>query len=263
MTLDDNLQISTFKLDPSQPVAKSQQKLPSISLESLSKANVLRQYIYHQVLAEVLDTTPIHEDTYAQLKKAYWQANGLANDEEELQLVQKLGLKPDDLRWQIELSYRVNQYCNEHFLAKAEARFLDRKNSLDQVIYSLIRVGDGALARELYHRILEGEANFADLARDFSEGAERNSSGIVGPAPLAKGHPQLTQRLRSAKPGDLIAPFQIEQWWVVVRLESYQPASLDDTTSNRMAQELFDEWIQAETTSRIAFLSSAAPKQGT
>lgn len=235
----------------------------SPTLEELGRANLLRPYVYYQVLQGLLGTEPIEPETLESLKKNYFQTNGI-NDQQALErLIARNGYSQADLLWQIALPYRVNRYCTEHFLPKAEARFLDRKNSLDQVTYSLLRLADGALARELYHRILENEATFADLARDYSEGAERNSSGIVGPAPLAQGHPLLTQRLRSAKPGDLIPPFQVEQWWLVVRLESYVPASLDDATRQRMAQELFDEWIQAETTSRIAALRSASTSAGT
>lgn len=234
-----------------------------VPLASLARANLLRQFIYYQVLAEELDAAPIDDDTFTKLRTNYRRSNGLADDEAEANLMRRLGFTPADYRWQVELPYRVNQYCGEHFLPKAEARFLDRKNSLDQVTYSLLRLRDGALARELYHRIQEGEASFADLAREYSEGAERNSNGIVGPAPLAQGHPLLVQRLRSAQAGALIAPFQVEQWWLVVRLESYVPASLDEATRQRMAQELFDEWIQAETTSRITALSSASPRTGT
>ena len=246
-----------------QQPALSTTQFEGISIAKLSRANVLRQFIYHEVLAEALGTSPIDDVTFGKLLTNYRKTNGLADDEAELNLMRRLGLSPADLRWQIELPFRVNSYCNDHFLIKAEARFLDRKNSLDQVTYSLLRVRDGALAKELYCRILEEEATFADLAKEFSEGNERNSNGIVGPTPLAQGHPLLVQRLRSSKPGTLIAPFQVEQWWLVVRLESFLPASLNDAARQRMAQELFDEWIQAETTSRITSLSSASPHTGT
>lgn len=248
--------------DPLLPVAASGLMLDKATLSELSRANLLRQYIYHKVLEEVLDGTPVDAETFSQLRANYRRTNALVDDQAEANLRMRLGFSPDDLRWQIELPLRVNRYCVEHFLPKAEARFLDRKNSLDQVTYSLLRLRDGALARELYHRILEGEASFADLAREFSEGSERSTNGIVGPAPLAQGHPLLVKRLRSAQPGDLIPPFQVEQWWLVVRLESYRPATLDEAMRQRMAQELFDEWIQAETTTRIAALSSASPRTG-
>ena len=172
--------------------------------------------------------------------------------------MRKLGFSEEDFRWQAELSYRVGRYAVHHFGAKAEARFLDRKSHLDQVAYRLIRVKDGALAKELHQRILEGEAEFAELALAFSDGPERDSNGLIGPVPLAKAHPRLQKQLRCSSPGTLLAPFQIEQWWLIVRLESLQPASLDSAMRQRMALELLDERIQEEATTKISSLLPAA-----
>ena len=66
----------------------------------------------------------------------------------------------------------------EQFAAKAEARFLDRKHELDQEVYSLLRLESSFLARELYLQIESGESNFADLAKRYAEGPERNTNGI-------------------------------------------------------------------------------------
>ena len=115
-----------------------------------------------------------------------------------------------------------------------------------QVIYSLLRVEDGALARELYLRIAEGEADFAELAARYSQGPERSTRGVVGPVPLLQAHPALAEVLRTSRPGQLQAPLRIEQWWLVVRLESLRSASFDSEMRDRMTRELFDEWVEEE-----------------
>ncbi len=132
---------------------------------------------------------------------------------------------------------------------KAEARFLERKNELDQV-YSLLRLENSFLARELYLQIESGESNFADLAKRYAEGPERNTNGIVGPVSLTQAHPSLVEKLHVAQPGVLLEPFRIADWWLVVRLERYSPATFSDEISDRMCQEMFDAWIaeQAATT---------------
>ena len=78
----------------------------------------------------------------------------------------------------------------EQFAPKAEARFLERKNELDQVVYSLLRLKSRFLAQELYLQIESGESNFADLAKRYAEGPERNTNGIVGPVALNPGPPR-------------------------------------------------------------------------
>jgi parvulin-like peptidyl-prolyl isomerase len=137
---------------------------------------------------------------------------------------------------------RLQNFNREQFLPKAEARFLDRKNELDEVVYSLLRLENRFLAQELYLQIESGESNFADLAKRYAEGPERNTNGIVGPVSLTQAHPVLVEKLRVTQPGVLLEPFRISDWWLVVRLERYSPATFDDEISLKMCQELFAEW---------------------
>ena len=147
----------------------------------------------------------------------------------------------------------------ERFGAKAEARFLERKHELDQVVYSLLRLENRFLARELYLQIESDEANFADLAKRYAEGPERNTNGIVGPVSLTQAHPTLVEKLRIAQPGVLMEPFRISDWWLVVRLERYAPATFTDEISDQMCQEMFDAWIDEETAATLLQLK----KEGT
>jgi parvulin-like peptidyl-prolyl isomerase len=166
------------------------------------------------------------------------------------------GLTAAELEEQIAFPLKVRRHCVEHFSHKAEARFLSRKNHLDRVVYSLLRVRDGLLAQELYLRIAAGEANFADLAASFSEGPEKATKGIVGPVPLTQAHPELAEKLRTSSPGILMEPFRIEQWWLVVRLERYSPASFDEQMATQMATELFEEWVNSETARTLRQISA-------
>ena len=86
---------------------------------------------------------------------------------------------------------------------------MERKKDLDQVVYSLLRLQNSFLARELYLQIESGESNFADLAKRYAEGPERNTNGIVGPVSLTQAHPTLVEKLQVAQPGVLLEPFRI------------------------------------------------------
>ena len=74
---------------------------------------------------------------------------------------------------------------------------------------------------------------------------------------MTKAHPILAEMLRTTKPGELLAPFQIEGWWLVVRLESYTPASFDTKTSQQMCEEQLTQWVNEETASRIRLLNDS------
>ena len=165
------------------------------------------------------------------------------------------GLNENDLRWQLELPERIQMHSEAEFQHKSEARFLSRKEQLDRVVYSLLRLEDAYLARELYLRISGGEANFTDLAAKYSQGPEAKTKGIVGPVPMTQAHPALSERLRTSQPGQLLQPFQVDQWWLVVRLERYEPAQFDENTKQRMAKELFQEWLHQELVGKVRGLS--------
>jgi len=137
---------------------------------------------------------------------------------------------------------------------QAEARFLQRKEALDQVTYSLLRVKDSGMAHELYLQLEAGEADFESLATVHSEGPENQSRGKVGPGSLMRAHPQLRQRLRTATPGVVLEPLLIEQWWVVTRLEERHEATFDAPMRQRMATELLQNWLQIEMKSVMKFL---------
>jgi parvulin-like peptidyl-prolyl isomerase len=111
-----------------------------------------------------------------------------------------------------------------------ESLFLRFKDRLDRVLYGLIRVDNEALARDLFFAIEAGELRFGDAARLHSSGPEARTEGIVGPVDLATPHPEISSRLRVASPGELILPFKLEQWHIILRLDYRFEASLDPGT---------------------------------
>jgi parvulin-like peptidyl-prolyl isomerase len=188
----------------------------------------------------------LSEEAYQKARSQWLQQKGIQAPEQLEVHLAKHGMVEADALWQAELPLRIRQHGHDHFLHRAEQRFLSRKQQLDSVIYSLLRVRGEALAQELYLRIAEGEADFAELAATYAEGPEQATRGVVGPVPLLQAHPILANMLRTCQPGELRPPFPIEQWWLVVRLESLQAASFDEAMQSRMTQELFEEWVDEE-----------------
>ena len=226
-------------------------------LAELRRHNLLQALVQRRVVAEAVANEPVEPEACQRARELFYRQNHLENEEAVQAFLAAKGLGADDLTWQIELPLRIRAHCDEHYRHKAEAHFLSRKNQLDQVAYSLLRVKDGFLARELYLRLDAREATFADLAAEFSEGPEKQTNGMVGPVPLTQAHPALAERLRTTSPGVLMHPFQIAEWWLVARLETYTPASFDEATAGRMAGELFDQWVREETNRRIGTLSAS------
>ena len=212
----------------------------------LARHQILLPLLRQSVIADAVAGATLTEEEQQQAKKGWLQQKGIQSPEQLASHLANHGMTEADALWQAELPLRIRHHSHDQFLHRAEQRFLGRKQQLDTVIYSLLRVRGEALAHELYLRIAEGEADFAELAASYAEGPEQATRGVVGPVPLLQAHPILANVLRTSQPGDLQPPLAIEQWWLVVRLESLQPASFDDTMQSRMTHELFEEWVEED-----------------
>ena len=137
-------------------------------------------------------------------------------------------------------------WCQQNLKDKLNSQYLERKSQLDEVSYSLLRVKDHHLANELHLRIKEGEASFEDIAAEYSEGRERQQKGRVGPVPLSHPHQKLAKMLQVSTPGQLWPPKQLENWWIVVRLEELHCTELTDSLKQRLFLELGDQHLEAQ-----------------
>jgi parvulin-like peptidyl-prolyl isomerase len=142
--------------------------------------------------------------------------------------------------------YKIEKFKQETWNPKVESYFLTRKSQLDKVIYSLIRTKDIGIAQEIYFRLLEGEQNFEDLARRYSEGAEAQTGGLIGPVEISVPHPVIGQLLATNTPGHICPPIKLDQWFVIVRPDKYIPCQLDDSMRQKLVSEMFQMWLQEE-----------------
>lgn len=132
--------------------------------------------------------------------------------------------------------------------SRLEAHFLTHKSKLDKVIYSILRTNDALVAQELYFRIWGGEQEFAELARSYSQGPEAQTGGLIGPVELSRPHPALAKLLSISQPGQLWPPTQLGEWLVIVRLEKFFPAVLDEPVRQQLLTGLFEAWLSEQLT---------------
>ena len=220
----------------------------------LRRYNLLKPLVEQMITSEAIAGVSVPEDALETAKLELLDQRGFETMDEWSEMLTDLGRTDAEVIDRLERVIRRQEYMRERFAPKAEARFLERKNELDQVVYSLLRLADSFLARELYLQIESEESNFADLAKRYAEGPERNTNGIVGPVSLTQAHPLLVEKLRVAQPGVLLEPFRVADWWLVVRLERYSPATFTPEVSDRMCREMFDNWIAEETATTLSRL---------
>ena len=148
---------------------------------------------------------------------------------------------------------KLEKYKEQAWGNQIESYYLTRKEKLDKVIYSLIRTKNPGEAQELYFRINEGEAEFSEIAKQYSQGLEAQTGGLVGPIELNVPHPEIANKLKHSQAGQLIPPMRIGEWIIILRLERYITASLDRNLRNRLLNELFNKWLNEEIKAQVKF----------
>ena len=204
------------------------------------------------VYDEICTTVALSEDLEEQAVQAYLQQQEIETDAERNAHLRARSWSEADLRYYASRGERLDRFQRLMFDAEVELRFLDQKLDLDQITYSLIRVEDGDLAFELHQRLLEGEAPFEALASQYSQGRERESEGRIGPVPLNQAHEAVVQKLRTSRPGELLAPFFLVDIWLILRLEQWEGSRLDDDTRDTLREELFEAWLERRVEALLA-----------
>jgi parvulin-like peptidyl-prolyl isomerase len=201
-----------------------------------------REIIIDRAIADIACTP--EEENFARTR--FYQQHQIT-DEEQLQAwLQRNGMNPEQFQRLVVREVKIEKFKQQTWDNKLESYFLQVKERLDRVIYSLIRTKDQGIAQELYFRIQEGENTFAELARDYSQGAESQTGGLIGPVELNTPHPQIARILAASKPGQLWPPMPVGEWLVILRLEKYLASELDPPTQQRLRDELFQQWLAEE-----------------
>jgi parvulin-like peptidyl-prolyl isomerase len=165
------------------------------------------------------------------------------------------GMTPEQLDRLVVRELKLEKFKQSTWGNQVESYFLQNKRQLDRVVYSLIRTKDAGIAQELYFRIQEHETTFAELAKQYSEGAEAETGGLIGPVELNLPHPKIAQILSATQPGQLVPPNRVGDWWIIVRLEKYLSAQLDEPMRQRILNDLFQAWLSSQFQQQVAFKS--------
>ena len=209
---------------------------------------LLKRCVEEQVTACV----GLDADAMEALEQQFLEQHKLADEEAREAWLAQRGWTREDLLLHLSRPEALKRFAEQRFGPGLEEHFLQRKGSLDTVLYSLLRVRDPGLARELWIQISEGEVRFEDAAAQHSDGPEARSRGLLGPMPLGQLQPELAERLRHLQQGDLRPPERIGPWWLLLRLEQLNPARLDEAMRQRLLQEQLDTWLNARVDSLLA-----------
>ncbi len=212
---------------------------------------IAREIIIDQAVAKI----EVTEDQLKQSRLQFYQTHQIANPEQLTGWLKQQKMTTEQLEHLLLRDLQIERYKQQTWANQVESYFLQYKEKYDRIVYSLIRVKDIGLAKELYFRIAEEENTFAELAKDYSQGGESGTGGLIGPVELTTPHPNIAQILRHSQEGQLWPPITVGDWIVIVRLEQYISAQLDDATRSRLLNELFQNWLIEESNKVVNYLT--------
>ncbi|MBO6972346.1 MAG: peptidylprolyl isomerase [Prochlorococcus marinus CUG1434] len=198
----------------------------------------LKNYITNIICSKVDLTINIDE-----LNEDFCRKNNIKDENNLITFLALKSMTLEDHKKNLENSEKIKSIALNEFSKNAETEFIKSKTLLDKYTYSLITVKESDLAHELYLQLDSEEAEFSSLAKKYSLEGNTNSMGLIGPQSLGNVHPVLKEKLLTAKKCELLNPFQIDKWWVVVRLEEKIEAKLDDFLRQEITLSLFDKWV--------------------
>lgn len=226
----------------------------------LRRNGLLKPLIKSEVINELISNTTLSSEDEQNIIKAYCDNNMLTDHEALKKHLADHYQTEEDLLWNLTQPIKLRKASGEKFQTKCDQHYLKRKDYLEIVTYRLIRVHDYNLCQELYFRIREEEETFSNLAIQYTMGLEKKNGGLVGPDMIGKAHPKLAEAIRCHKEGDLVEPFAIEPWWIIIYIEAYTPSILDEAMKQHMCDELMQAWLAEQVKVQLAQLPDTLSK---
>jgi parvulin-like peptidyl-prolyl isomerase len=214
-------------------------------LSQLKEADVLPLLAEYQLLP-LLVKEMIIDEAIAQVECTSEEVKLACEQLAQQSKQQSQSMNPKQLESLAVRQLKLEKFKQTNWGGDLESYFMQRKPQLCRAVYSLISTKDIGIAQELYFRIQEGEQSFAQLAREYANGPEAETDGLVGPVELQGIHPGLAKLLSMAQPQQLLPPTQLADWIVIVRLEKLLPAKLDRSLQQRLLNERFNGWLQTQ-----------------
>ena len=214
--------------------------------KKLSKYGLLKEYLKSKILEDKIKNIKLNEEEILTSKESYMKFFSL-NDEKSLENHRILNfMSKENLFFRITLYSKVQKYCDMNYSEYISKSFYNQKEKIDSVKYSLIRVKEYGLIKEIYHRIKDDKDDFNQIAKNYSIGIEKHNSGIIGPLSLDKVHPKIKDKLKKCYLKFLHKPFKVNDDWILIKLEEYFDSKLDQNYIKKLKSELLDKDIEKE-----------------
>ncbi|MDF5709633.1 MAG: peptidylprolyl isomerase [Nostoc sp. S4] len=220
--------------------------LPPEIIPFLASYNLIPQLLSQSIIELAIAPISCTKEETSHALEQFYQQWDLTTEQKIQDWCLRYGLTHEQLELFATRKLRVEKFKQITWGHQLESYFLKYKRHFDKVIYSLICTESRGTANELFFRITEGEQSFFELAREYSQGPEADTNGIIGPVELGAIAPNFVQLLCTSQVGIVQAPVPFGESWVIIRVEKFITAQLDDFMCQRLLQENFETWFKQQ-----------------
>ena len=213
------------------------------TLKIIKLGNMLPNFIRNFLIYKIVNDISLEQNIYETEIKNFYLKNNILNKRDLDNILKTKGISEEEFQYQITLPLKILKFAKQNFENEIESYFLERKDFLDEYTFNIIRLKNEDLANELYFRIDCEETDFIKLSETYSFYSELYPHGLFGPKNLQGINPLIVKKLIIASPGDLIQPFQVDEWWIILKLINKKKATLDKPTRNMLLIEIFNKFI--------------------
>ena len=207
--------------------------------------NLITNHLCDQIFLE-------KEFDYEKSNRTFCKKNNLKDTDQLLKYLSIKGMRLEDHKRNLINSNKILFYAKREFADKAKSDFIKNKNLLDLYTYDFIELFESDIAHEIYFQLEANESTFKKLTFDYSqEKSLIKSFGTKGPVDLGKLNPIIRKKLLTINDNDVIPPFKLDNFWLLIVLKDKTEAIFDEFTQSKMVIKLFDEWINLLTIKSI------------
>lgn len=189
----------------------------------------------------------VSETELQQAADQFRMRNGMTSAEQTREWFQREAISDADFAAGLERDLIVEKLRRRITDPLVDQAFQANIQRFAKVRFRRALVGSEGEARDAMDAIASGRSSFEEQARLRSlDLATKNSGGDGGVVRRVDLNEQLANIIFQAQIGQLLGPIQAGQGYLVLRVEEFLPAEIDDGIRNGIRKELFDNWLRQE-----------------
>jgi peptidylprolyl isomerase len=176
--------------------------------------------------------------------------HGLCRAKDTQEYFTSLGVTLDDFENFIkETIYRemlINKISNDEAI---QEYFSLNSPDFDCVEISHIVLDSEDEAKEILANLGEDPESFSEMAREYSSDVNtKDHDGLIGKIFRGALPAEMDAKVFNASPGDILGPFSLDEGnFEIFMVKAKYPAQLDESTTMKIRQLIFQKWLAAQT----------------